>query len=313
MKHVPLFYYASTWVLVDDDPMILESLSKFLGKNNNVRTFDSSKTCLDFLKTYQPFLSQQIFLQSKDQDELYGALKHAPVDFDVTCLAKLADLPSRHDEISVMVVDYSMPEINGFSLAQASSQLPMYKILLTGEAQLDQAVGGFNQKLIHRFIQKGNQATADELDKYLKELTLQYFQTQTLHLLTHLEADGPLPLSDPIFIDFFNSYCEEHHIREYYLIDKHGSFLCINNHGKRSCLLVHTHASLDDWIDLYEEDFVDPSSAEMREIKWREKIPFCGIGRSEGDFDPSKLADDLYTPKILEGRQRYFWARVEAL
>ncbi len=309
MKVLPLFYYPSTWLWIDDDRTALRTMALVFGDKNKIQTFQSAKECMAYLDTYRSPLSQHSFLKSITEDENYGVLQRTPIDFDVTTLAKLADDPKRHDEITVMVIDYNMPEMDGFALAEAAQHLPIQKILLTGKAHESEAVIGFNRNLIQRFVQKAEEKMTEKLSNYLEELTAQYFEKLSSPLLSYLEAEAVLPQSDPVFIEFFKNYCKEHQIKEYYLIDKQGSFLCIDVKGNRSCLAVQSDRGLENWLTLY-GDSTTISEHELAAIKNYKKIPFFGIGKEAWQIDSTEWPQYFYATNILKGREQYFWATV---
>ena len=261
MKILPLFYYPSTWVWVDDDRNLLTAMTDAFSLQNTVKPFLSAKESVSFLEAYRSPLSQHHFLTVNPHDENYGLLQRTPMDFDVTMIAKLLDDPTRFDEISCMVIDYNMPEMTGFALAKAvNSFLPVPKILLTGTKEENKAIEGFNDSLIQRFVQKGHEYMLRDLSNYLSLLTVQYFERLSFPLLAYLETEHKLPLSDPVFIEFFENHCELYDIKEYYLIDKQGSFLCVDVQGKRSYFVVHTERSIEEWISLYGEDYGGPQN-----------------------------------------------------
>ncbi|MBY0543958.1 MAG: hypothetical protein K2Q14_00235 [Gammaproteobacteria bacterium] len=310
MKVLPLFYYPSHWLWIDDDQLLLNCMMEVFGEKNAVTAFPSAQECIKSMKTYQAPLSCKNFLMSNIQDLSYGFLKHTPIDFDVTLLADLADDPARYQEITVMVIDYDMPEMDGFALAQALQHLPIQKILLTGKAEQSDAIAGFNTNLIHRFIQKGAFDAKELIPRYLRELSIDYFRHISAPLLSYLETEAKLPLSDPVFIDFFENYCEANNIKEYYLIDKQGSFLCIDDKQQRSCLVIQSDQGLDSWLTIYKDEEYLPDE-ELALIQNRKKIPFFGIGKEGWQVDTSQWLNHLHSPDTLDGRSRYYWARVE--
>lgn len=311
MKNLPLFYYPHTWLWIDDDRTLLNAMTLAFSEDHQVLPFQSANKCLEFLeKQYQPPSSQFSFLKSNIEDENYGTLQRTPVDFDVTTIAKLADNPERKDEISAMVIDYNMPEMNGFTLAEQTSHSPIQKILLTGNAQDNDAITAFNNNLIQRFVQKADAQMYGKLSDYLTELSRDYFRKLTDPLLTHLEAEVKLPLSDPIFIKFFENYCKNNNIIEYYLIDKNGSFLCINNKGERSCLAVQSNRSIDTWLALHGEEKT-LSQDIITALTERKKIPFFGVGKEAWQLDPAEWSEHFYLPEILAGRETYYWVTVK--
>lgn len=307
---LPLFYYPTTWIYIDDDKNLLKSMSYVLDEYNFFKLFNSPTTCLEYLSNYTPPSANFSFLESAIHDELYGILHHTPIDFDVTTLASLVEKKNRHDEITAMIIDYSMPEMDGLSFAKKSCHFPAKKILLTGKNRESQAIEGFNGSLIQRFVQKFEIGMEENLIAYLKELTLQYFQNLSSPLLSHLQTENQLPLSDTIFIDFFNNLCTNNNINEYYLIDKHGSFLLIDKSGKKSCLIVQSDKGIDAWLSIYSIDNEIPKN-DINDIKQRIKIPFFGIGIEPWQVDINSWSKHFYNANHLDGNEKYFWALID--
>ena len=196
MKHLPLFYYPTTWVCVDDDTLITRSVGNALSGINHVTCFQSAQECIDFLEHYTPLLSQYVFFRPDTQSERYGMLEHSNVNFNVTDIAKLADMPERHQEITAIMLDYRMPGMDGLTLAEKYRDLAIPKILLTGVAKPEEAIEGLNDHLIRCFIHKGDSELFYKLSTHLRKLSYEYFQLKSLPLLAHLEADTALALSE---------------------------------------------------------------------------------------------------------------------
>lgn len=310
MKHLPLFYYPTTWLCIDDDSLITASVSNVMGKYNHLKCFQAPRLFLDYLGNYQSFLTNQSFLHANTDNEYYGTLEYSSVNFNVTDIVKLVDLTEKHSEISAIIMDYKMPEMDGFCLAEKCNNLAIPILLLTGEVKLSEAINGFNNNLINCFINKGDDSLFDNLLLNLQKLTYQFFQAKTLPLLTHLEADTLTALSDPHFIQFFEKYCKQYDINEYYLIDKQGSFLCIDKNGKKYCFVVQTERSLTEWLNLYEDDRESISSP-MKLIKQRGMIPFFGIGVETWRIPASQWSQHYYSSQVMKGREHYYWAHVE--
>ena len=109
---IPLFYYPTTCIYVDDDKTFLQCMPMAFENIARSKLFSSAKACIDFLGSYKTTLSFNHFLKSNCDDEHYGVLHHTPTDFDITAVAELSNNPARHDEITAMVIDYHMPEMN---------------------------------------------------------------------------------------------------------------------------------------------------------------------------------------------------------
>ncbi|MCX7124280.1 MAG: hypothetical protein NTU49_00710 [Gammaproteobacteria bacterium] len=104
---------------------------------------------------------------------------------------------------------------------------------------------------------------------------------------------------------------EKNKIAEYYLIDKQGSFLCIDEHGNHSYLAVHSQKSIKDWVTIYGNDCnLQPDA--LVEINEYKKIPFFYPAKEPHDFDKTEWSKHLYLPQVLEGREKYFIAKIIA-
>lgn len=307
MDALPLIYYPTTWVLVDDDIAILYSLSELLGTHNRIKTFQSPKQCLEHFNSYTAFLEDIRFLNTKIEDETYDSQQNTPIDFNISLLSEIAASSERYNQVTAMVIDYEMPLMNGFLLADKLKQHPIYKILLTGRAQPEQAIEYFNKSIVQQFIQKGDPELLDSLIGIIREQTKRYFQRKTQPLLSILESEHPIPLSDKLFIQFFEDFCLKNNIEEYYLIDKQGSFLCIKRNGDLSILVVHSEYSLKKWLNNYH----DQTEINLSTVIRREKIPFFGIGKDLWQVEKNKINDCLYDTFSLSGRETYYMAVID--
>lgn len=144
MKTLPLFYYPSTLMLVDDNQTLLHVMTDAFSKKCMVKSFLSAEDCLKFLNHYISPSSHYNFLQSVLTDETYGQPTKNPMNFDVTQIAMLRENKQRHNEIATAIIDYQMPEMNGLVLAEKIQSFSVQKILLTGNISEIKAVEGFN-------------------------------------------------------------------------------------------------------------------------------------------------------------------------
>ena len=305
MNHLPLFQYPINVGWVDDDPLFLK-VAESVFKGQKQKFFPSSGSCLDFFMSYAHSPTQIPFLRGVREDENYDCLGHAPVDFNVTNIAKLKNYSNLSKEIGVLICDYSMPEINGLELAEKLSIFPVKKILLTGVAPDLEIISAFNKNLIDKFICKGSPSLRNEIQMYVKILTWKYFSDLTIPLLAHLEADFSLPLSDPIFINFFNAWCDKNKISEFYLIDKDGSFLTIDENGKTRYLIVHTDRSITRFNRIYSENI----ELQLLTNSIPGKIPFFGYGKEAWQVPLKNWNKHFYNAEILLGREKYYWTIV---
>jgi CheY-like chemotaxis protein len=303
---LPLFYYPSKLVYVDDNRNLLDAMSLVLSKNNPIETFQSAVDCLHYIENHNQPSARYSFLKSVMDDENYGVLNHTPIDFDVTELVKLINNENRYNEISVVIIDYNMPEMDGITLAEKIRDFPAKKLLLTGMAESNQVVNAFNEGLIQNYVRKFEDCMEDKLIVYLQKLTSEYFELLTAPLLSCLEIDNKLPQSDPIFIGFFKQFCIENDIIEYYLIDKQGSLLLVDKKNNSSYLVIQSEKNFNSWISFYVSENKIPHNI-LDSIKLKRWLPFLGIGKDLWQSHDIDWEKHLYPANILEGRERYFW------
>jgi CheY-like chemotaxis protein len=307
MGNLPIFYYPSTVAWLDDDETIICAIKELFEKNKLI-TFTKPLDCLNYFNKYESPLKKTTFLKGLIGDDYYETVNHSPVDLNVPDLHKIHSYPERHKEITVLLVDYNMPEINGIELCKQLKSQPVKKILLTGQASLQEAVSAFNENLIDRFIRKDSLTLAQDILNYVDELEKEYFRENTRGMLDHLETENRLPLSDPAYIKFFNEICADQNIKEYLLMDKHGSMILIDGNNRRINLVIHTDRTLDSFTHQYTDE--PEVSIIMEIIKERKVIPFFGIGKESWEFETRDWTQYLYKPKTFIGREKYYYAFV---
>jgi len=304
MTVLPLFRYPTTVSWVDDDDVLLQVATDIIGQDENLITFNSPSSFLSFISTYVPHLETVHFTAPKTECDDYETVNHLPIDINSLAFFQLPTQPERKKEISLLIVDYHMPEITGLELCRHLKNKPFKKILLTGEATIKQAVAAFNEGIIDCFLQKDSPTLIDDIKKHLCILKDEYFLDQSKSLLLHLETDKKIPLSDPIFVSFFKSWCKENEIQEYYLFDKQGNMQVVNSKGK-SCFVIHTDNSLDQFCEIYGDN--QDASHLIADVKERKKVPFFGIGLEGWQCNKNDWPQHFYVPEVLEGREKYYW------
>jgi len=305
MTILPLFKYPVTIVWIDDDLLFLKTIKRTLGKYCSIKTFNDPEEGIQFIKSYSPFLSKIKFLRACTEHESYDTLSHMPVDLNIKKLSELFLNTDRYDEISILVVDYKMPGMDGIEVCRFLKNFQMKKILLTGEADHPKAVNAFNEGIIDRYIRKDTQNLSDQIKEHINSLNQQYFYENTRLLLSHLEVEQRLPVSDPVFISFFNKLCEERKIKEYYLIDKYGSFCIVDEDKNIFYLIIHTEKTLNTFVEVYR----DAKWAQdlLEKTKRHELVPFFGINREAWEVNENEWDSCFYKPYVLDGEnQRYF-------
>ena len=129
---LPVYAHPTLTVLVDDSDSFLRSLSFQLDPMLASKTFHDAHAALDWLRGCTPPqggvpLHVNFDMQNLPADQCNVAL-------DLERIYRIAERRQRFTTPSVVVVDYSMPQMNGLEFCAALAHLPCKKILFTGAA-----------------------------------------------------------------------------------------------------------------------------------------------------------------------------------
>lgn len=306
--HLPLYFYPVSCVFIDDDMNLLNAITSSLPSHYFVKTYSSANKFIDDARSVN-FNASLNFLKANKQDEQFGSINSRSVIFDLTEIAKLANIQNKHHEIAAIVVDYNMPEMTGIELSRRCRFITANRALLTGTAEEEKIISGFNDNLIQKYIRKGTRDFLNELINALDALIFNYFIKRSESILQYLEVEHRTPLSDPIFSNYFLQHCKKNHIVEYYLLDKQGSFLCIDQYQKKSYFIVHTDRSAEEWFTVYGEEETLSSKIKLA-FENREKIPFFGVGKEAWQIESDQWNQCFYDAGMLKGRENYYWTVV---
>lgn len=270
---IPICYWPTTTVIIDDEMAFLQSTADLLRTQSPVQMFVNPQEGIAFVN------------KARQENLLEGFLSNEPDDRD-TVINMAEDTSKLHLKaydskrtalITVVVMDYNLPKQNGLFHIKKLQDPVIQKLLLTGYAKPEEVIHAFNEKFIDKYIGKNEQNSTEKLLDQVNILKAAYFEKLTL---THLHPDTPLfkLLSNPKFITLFNNLMEKHNIREFYLLDSLGSFLLIDASGKMSILALTNDASLQG-LDMLFDECTELPQALMDAILNKTKMPFF-IGKA---------------------------------
>ena len=241
MRHssIPTCYFPSTALFLDDSHDFLLNFVLQLDEGVAYRIFDSPCRALDYIH----YKRGELDLVSQHCLSEYTEAKKCPltnhtINLDLAAIHAEVYNPHRFSEISVVVVDYAMPEMDGLEFCRRIESDNIKKILLTGQGDDKLAIAAFNEGLIHRYIKKSDVNAAAQVTKSIYDLQFQYFQSMSEMVVRMLSINSPCCLRDKKFINFFRQLREENGIIEYYLVDNSGSFFMLDDDANVSFLIV---------------------------------------------------------------------------
>lgn len=308
INKLPLFYFPPTICWVDDSQLFLDAAYQLFKDEYHCVTFVDPKKAADYLTTYKSPCANINFTREFIESDLYNTHNHLPIDMNISEIAQLAHKAEIQNELAILVIDNYMPIINGIELASQFKNSTYKKILLTGQTSPTQAIHAFNEGIIDRFIEKDKNIT-DILKNSIRELSYLYFYEKTKNLLTHIETSRLSPLSDELFINFFYRWCESISYKEFYLINKHGSFLVKDSNGISTYFIVMSEHDINEFVTLNDDAF-DKVGHLLDCVVKRESIPFFGIGKECWEFNHADWENYFYPCDVIQGREKYYWVVV---
>lgn len=310
IEKLPLYYFKPTICWVDDDEIFLDAVNIAFREKYNFLGFSNPAAALDFLESYTPPTSNINIKREFIESDLFDNKNHYPIDVNISAISYILNLSDKSNEIAIVVFDYNMPEINGIEVCKKLKNLPFKKILLTGDVTDEKAVDAFNHGLIDKFIKKSHDV-ADQLFRYIDELSQLYFYDRTKYLMSTLENSRSSFLTDPDFIKFFHGWCNKNKITDYYLINRHGSFLTKDVNSKLSYFITMSESDKNEFMAIH-DDANDKINYFLTRIKSGEMIPFFGLGKESWEFDLSEWQNCLYPAQIIKGKENYYWSVVDS-
>lgn len=269
---IPPFYFPTTVIFVDDNTDFLANLSLQLDSNLAFQLYGSPVNALMMLNGASSPTTpiERFFSRYHHTDDL--PLTHHVIDVNLDKVHREVYNEFRFEQVSVAVVDYDMPSIDGIEFCKGIKNPAIKKILLTGKADEKIAVQAFNQGVIDRFILKQDKDVINILNQSILELQHAYFR-QTERMLADALAIGKHAfLRDPLFADKFREICDKLQIVEFYLCSEPDGMLMLNADGVSSLLIVPNEDAL---LGQYEIAYEQGAPQELLDaLKSNQVVPY---------------------------------------
>lgn len=299
---IPLFFYPAQIIFVDDNADFLSALEMAFAREHNLKLFTDAQAALDYInlpKTNAQLNPAKITPElSGDSDKwVKQVLNHS----------NLKRFDNQRDlDISLVIADYSMPELNGIDFCRKINSTSIKKILLTGHATPSDAVNAFNDNIIHYYIKKSDENMLEQLTNAINKLQNAYFHDLTSHIKNEaIDVNTPF-FADAELADYFQAVCDELDIKEYFYLSNPSRFALQARDGSESLCLIYTEEDIDEHLKILEEE---EAPAELIEsIASHEFIPlFCS---EDGFYEPESFGHNmqLYHATMVAGKTNYYCA-----
>ncbi len=302
---ISLYCHPTTTVYIDDNKDFLNSLT-MKSTPGSFKLFDDPHEGLVYVES-QFRLSNNFSKGTPLSPDLHAPQKLVLPQNQIC--QKLNTL-NRFAEPSVMVVDFSMPDLNGLDLCSQITNPNCKKVLLTGVANEKQAIHALNSDLIDFYIGKNEEDLSNRLNAIINTLNLRYFMD--LIPISNHDAMVQTPfIFDSEFADYFEQVCDDLNIVEYYYVTNPGSFLLIDKLGNMSRLIVQTYPDYEHSVS----EIIDrgASSACIERLQQTTHLPL--FYDEDGVFQDDYLTqweEHIYPVTPVEGKKEgYLCALVD--
>jgi CheY-like chemotaxis protein len=304
---LPIYQHPSLTVLVDDSPNFLQSLTFQLDPTLPRKRFTCPKRALAWLREQRWSTLPPAPLLCDNVDAYPRLTQQHAVGMNLEHICRVCEQPERFMSPSVLVVDYSMPGMNGIEFCAALQGTPYKIILLTGTADDRVAIAAFNSGLIHRYIQKSDDNALERLSIEIAALQRSYFKSQSDALLGMLPLDDFSFVSDPAIERLFREITLRYKTVEHYLYTEPPGMLLYDKNGLSRLLVIATERTMNAHYEVAIDNGAPPSL--LTALQERRVIPYFGSG--DGMYSPA-IGGAWYkftrSAQIYWGLEKYYWA-----
>jgi CheY-like chemotaxis protein len=290
------FYHPTSILVLDDDPLFLESLDFQFSDELYCQTFTRPDAALEHLhsqSTQHPDFGRY-FKDCSDLDlNKDGPQGDLLLRLQLSELRLLMDDETRAQRISVAVVDFDMPKMTGVEFCRAIRDLPVKTILLTGKAGLETAIAAFNEGVIDCFLQKQDANVSSALRREIKRLQEEYFEDISNPIKCALALQRTHFGEDPSFMELFKDVCDSNAIIEHAICASPPGVMMRDEDGNEFFLLVSDVESAN---DRYEAAEKSKAPADLLQL--------LRTGKSQAWF-PTR--DGTYHADYETNWNRYIW------
>jgi CheY-like chemotaxis protein len=246
---LPCYYHPTTVCFVDDNYSFLRSLGLDLPDDWCFTSYLHPEEALEAVNQPEPLppLVDRCF--SMDASSPNQPVIH----LDLAALEREINLVQRFQRVSVLLVDFAMPTMDGLEFCEQVQNTRIKKALLTGVADEKTAVAAFNQGIIDRYIPKAGLAAMNSVIPHVEELKREYFDQYSRRLSSNLALNPPAFMMEPAIEAYFQKLIERAHIVEYYLTGDPYGYLLLRADGSMLRLVVLSQRELNQQVQLAQQ------------------------------------------------------------
>ena len=242
------YFHPTQIVLIDDDVNFLGNLSLQLDADLAYLLFDSTRKALDYLNQRQcsTIVRDRFFRETQPNRQKNGAPGNSRdlLEIDIEAISQEMYSSDRFSQISVVLVDYAMPQMDGLRFCQSITDPHVKKILFTGVATESLAVDAFNEGLIDQYIRKHEHAVYDRLNRAIRQFQRDYILDLFMAAADVLPLAVPDVLSDPAIAELIEELRKHSDLVEYYVACDPDGFFFATSEGRLKRVVIRTKSDL---------------------------------------------------------------------
>lgn len=233
------YFHPTTIVFADDNTSFLESISLSLPAHLTFKAFSRAAPAEAYLNS----LTELPDLPSRCIRQTLNAQAQPVLTFDLDEVEREISNPARFERVSVVVIDFSMPDRDGIEMARALKHLPVKKLLLTGVADEKVAVAAFNEGIIDRFVRKNEGESLGDSTPEIEALTVSYFEQYVDRLVAGVNAMSPGFLNSEPVAARVNALLQDKGAVEHYLVNDPPGLLMLDMNGRPTRIAIASRSA----------------------------------------------------------------------
>lgn len=307
------YFHPTQIVLVDDDIDFLGNLSLQLDADLPYLLFDSAHKALGYINNRDSKApSRRRFFSFDSQhagSHLTGADGARKVSLDTVALAREMHFTNRFSRISIAMVDYAMPQMNGLDFCRQIRNPHIKKILFTGVATETEAVAAFNSGVIDRFIRKSDPDVYEQLNGAIRELQCAHILDTFTGASNVFDVQVPELLRDPAIETLLTNLRVRYELVEYYMAGDPTGFTLVDGDGGLYRLVIVEAREQAQLIEEAEANGAPPECLKLLSAGDNLLDPALSAPARSVTSDPyCQWKSHIRAATRLEGKRSYRWA-----
>jgi CheY-like chemotaxis protein len=263
-NQIPICYYPTQIVSIDDDTKFLKIIERILG-HFSLTKFTSPSSGIDYINETpsQSYIQQAVAPTTSDDDSIKS------MEINLENIYKLNAIKEKQQEVSVLVIDYEMPQGMATEFTPKINNKGTKRLMLTGVGDHHFAINALNEGFIDVYLSKQNEHADKELLQYVEKLEMKYFVDQSQAFLDHYPRLKQL-LTNETIINLFSEICKQYNIQSFYLANNLGAFILFDTNQQPIILNIIDESHLKGMVE-----FINRSETQQASSFTTEQIEKC--------------------------------------